>query len=170
MRHLVAVGAVVAAGVLGAGCGGDGGDGSQPRVSGPTALKLTDGDQGGRPLGATLNGANEVNSAGEPNQGDLDGTGTATVTLNEGQGQVCWEIAVANIVTPTRGHIHRAPAGQNGPIVVEFFETGQPIALSGCRTVAATLIRDIRQGPGGFYVNVHNSAFPAGAVRGQLGK
>jgi hypothetical protein len=139
-------------------------------VSGPTALKLADGDQGGRPLGATLNGANEVNSAGVPNQGDLDGTGAATVTLNEGQGQVCWEITVANIVTPTRGHIHRAPAGQNGPIVVEFFETGQPVALSGCRTVDAALIRAIRQGPQGFYVNVHNSPFPAGAVRGQLAK
>jgi hypothetical protein len=170
MRHLAAVGAVLAVGALVAGCGGDGAGGSQPRVSGPTALKLADSDQGGRPLRATLSGAAEVNNAGVPNQGDLDGTGAATVTLNEGQGQVCWEITVANIVTPTRGHIHRAPAGQNGPIVVEFFETGQPVALSGCRTVDAALIRGIRQGPQGFYVNVHNSPFPAGAVRGQLAK
>ena len=55
-------------------------------------------------------------------------------------------------------------------LVVEFFETGQPVALSGCRAVAAALIRDIRQGPEGFYVNVHNPPFPAGAVRGQLAK
>jgi hypothetical protein len=32
------------------------------------------------------------------------------------------------------------------------------------------LILEILQNPEGFYVNVHNADFPAGAVRGQLSR
>jgi hypothetical protein len=32
------------------------------------------------------------------------------------------------------------------------------------------LIKAIRQNPEAYYVNVHNSDFPTGAVRGQLSK
>ncbi|MCA1850177.1 MAG: CHRD domain-containing protein, partial [Acidobacteria bacterium] len=42
--------------------------------------------QGGRRLTATLTGAAEV-----PGPGDPDGTGTAVITLNQGQNEVCFE-------------------------------------------------------------------------------
>lgn len=116
---------------------------------------------GGRPLSATLSGANEVPSA------DPDGTGFAEVTLNQGQGEVCWNITVNNIDLPVAAdHIHRGAAGVNGPVVVSF--SGQ---LSGCTTgVDEELIKDIRQNPENYYVNVHNAPFPGGAIRGQLSK
>ena len=42
---------------------------------------------------------------------------------------------------------------------------------SGCvEDVDRTLIKDIIQNPDNYYVNVHNAAFGAGALRGQLGK
>ncbi len=126
--------------------------------------------RGGRPLTATLSGANEVTGAGVPGVGDPDGTGSARVTVNPGQGQLCYDITVANIDAPTRGHIHEAPAGRNGPIVVEFFEANEPSALSGCVSVTRELALEILQTPEDYYVNVHNRAFPAGAVRGQLSK
>src|SRR5262245_66682712 len=78
------------------------------------ALLMTVGSvaAGGRPLSTTLSGANEI--AG----GDPDGSGTARITLNQGQGEVCFEISVANLDEPiTRAHIHAAPASSNGPIV-----------------------------------------------------
>ena len=78
--------------------------------------------------------------------------------------------AVNNIVTPTRGHIHEAPAGTNGPIRVTFFETGQPVNLEDCTAVDRARIKDIIQNPHNYYVNIHNSAFPAGAIRGQMSK
>ena len=123
---------------------------------------------GGRPLSAVLSGDNEVGP------GDADGSGLATMTLNQGQGEICWELDWENIDAPTRAHIHRAPAGSNGPIVVFFFDIviADPIPVddSGCTEVAADLIKEIRQNPSEFYVNIHNAAFPAGAIRGQLSK
>ena len=106
-----------------------------------------------------------------PNQGDPDGAGTARITLNPGQGEVCFEIATTGIATPTRGHIHAAPAGRNGPIVVDFFNGNTtPGVLSGCATgVDRALITDILRNPQDYYVNVHNADYPGGALRGQLG-
>ena len=125
--------------------------------------------EGGRKFTTELTGEAEVNAAGVPNQGDLDGTGTASVTINPGQGRICYEISVANISAPTRGHIHRAPAGSNGGIVVPFFETGA-VDLEDCVDVTRDLALEIIKSPESFYVNVHNADFPGGALRGQLAK
>ena len=129
-----------------------------------------DDSQGGRPFTALLSGTNEVTSAGVPGVGDPDGTGTARVTVNPGKNLVCWDITVANIDGATRGHIHEAVAGRNGPIVVEFFEAGNT-QLSGCTTPKdGTTAREILENPAGYYVNIHNATYPGGAVRGQLSK
>jgi hypothetical protein len=115
---------------------------------------------------ALLNGVNEVNAAGTPGQGDLDGTGTATITINMGttpDPTVSWNITANNIVMPLSGsHIHQAPAGVNGGIVVDFSST-----LVGSGVMDPDL-RNVVANPAGFYVNLHNSAFPGGAIRGQL--
>lgn len=114
----------------------------------------------GRPLEAVLDGPSEVPP------GDPDGSGTAIVRLNQGLGMVCWELTWENILEPFAAHIHVAPAGVAGPIVVPF----DPIA-SGCTTgVDPDLIKAIRQDPAAYYVNIHNAEFPPGAIRGQLSK
>ncbi|MFC7536856.1 CHRD domain-containing protein [Sphingomonas sp. GCM10030256] len=125
--------------------------------------------EGGRKFTTELTGEAEVNAQGVPNQGDLDGTGTAQVTLNPGQGRVCWDITVSGIAAPTRGHIHEAPTGQNGAIAVGFFEANN-VALSGCTDVDRAQIKEIIKRPQDYYVNIHNPEFPGGALRGQLSK
>jgi hypothetical protein len=116
----------------------------------------------GRPLSATLTGAAEVPS------GDPDGSGAATVGLNGGLEQVCFEITVQNIAAVVAAHIHTGTAGVNGGVVVDFaFATN---GLDGCVPAPQDLIKQIRQTPSDFYVNVHSIEFPAGAVRGQLTK
>jgi hypothetical protein len=120
---------------------------------------------GGRPFTTDLTGAAEA-----PNPGDLDGSGVAHVTLNQGQGEVCFDITIEGDVAPiAAAHIHKAPAGIAGGVVVNFNIPAN--GLSGCVDgVDKDLIKDIRQNPDNYYVNVHNAEFPSGALRGQLSK
>src|SRR5687768_13094102 len=120
---------------------------------------------------AVLKGGNEVSPTGQAAAGNLNGSGTATVT-SPAAGRLCFSITVQRIGTPTAAHIHQADAGRNGPIVVPLVpipDTGNPGTSSGCMSgIAAALLTDIRNNPGKFYVNVYNAAFPLGAVRGRL--
>jgi hypothetical protein len=118
---------------------------------------------GGRPLSATLTGAAEV-----PGPGDPDGSGSASVRVNVGQGQVCYDLSVAGIAPARAAHIHEAPAGAAGGIVVHLAAPTNGTS-SGCAEVTRELAKDILRNPADYYVNVHNADFPAGALRGQLG-
>ncbi len=122
-------------------------------------------------LFTVLLGGNEVSSAGAANAGDPDGGGTATVLIRDTDATLCYAILVTGIDTPTAAHIHEAAAGTNGPIVVPLDppEAGDPGQSSDCITDAdAAVVDRIRKNPLGFYVNVHNAAYPDGALRGQL--
>jgi len=119
---------------------------------------------GGRPLSTLLTGAQEV-----PGPGDADGSGTVDLTLNAGQGQVCWNLTVAGIDTATAAHIHRGENGEAGPVVVTLSAPADG-SSDGCADADRDLIKEILQNPEQFYVNVHNAEFPSGAIRGQLGR
>jgi|SRR6266487_4782673 len=120
---------------------------------------------GGRTFTTTLTGAAEVPP------GDPDGSGTATITLNYGQGQVCWEITVSGITLPaTASHIHVAPVGVAGPVVIPLSPPDASGFSSGCTSADRELIKNIIQHPEEYYVNVHNVDYPTGAARGQLSK
>ena len=121
---------------------------------------------GGRKFTTTLTGAAEV-----PVPGDPDGSGTALITLNHGQGEVCFELTVSNIALPATGaHIHAAPAGSPGSVVVPLTPPDASGSSSGCVIADRALIKAIIQNPEQYYVNVHNAGFPGGALRGQLSK
>jgi CHRD domain len=134
------------------------------------AVAAARADDAGRPFSTALTGAQEAPGPGDPNA-----TGQADITLNQGQNEVCFDISWADVDGEVfAGHIHVAPAGSPGPIVVTLF-TGSfagTDAVSGCvQDVDADLIKAIRQDPAAYYVNVHSRPdFPGGAVRGQLGK
>jgi len=120
-------------------------------------------DNGGRPISVDMDGSQEVPPA------DPDGTGTASFTFNPGLGQVCFELTAQNIVTATAAHIHRAPVGVVGPVVVPLVPPSSGTS-SGCTSADRALVLDIIQNPDAYYVNVHNSVYPGGAIRGQLSK
>lgn len=120
--------------------------------------------EGGRPLSASLTGPAEV-----PGPGDPDGSGSATVRVNPGQPQICYALTVTGIDAASAAHVHRGATGAAGPPVVTL-DAPADGSSEGCATVARDLAQEILRNPGGFYVNVHNAAFPNGAVRGQLGR
>ena len=116
---------------------------------------------GGRPLTADLSFDNEV-----PPAGGTAATGLAEFTLNQGQGEICFEITVTGLSGAVLAdHIHEAVAGINGGVVVNLGGV-----LDGCVDAERALIKAIRQNPGNYYVNLHTALNPGGEVRGQLSK
>ena len=117
---------------------------------------------GGRPITIDLTGAAEA-----PGPGDPDGSGTASFTFNAGTGQVCFEYTVTGVAPLTAAHIHVAPAGSPGPVVIPLAPSSTT-GGSGCVAADRDLIIAILTDPSAYYFNVHNTDYPAGALRGQL--
>ena len=108
----------------------------------------------------TLIGANE------PDRGDPDGIGSATIVINGLT--VNYMITANNLSTITGAHIHR---GTTGGIEIGFPNAFSNGVLVGSVTATAdkqSVINEIISNPGAFYVNVHSSEKPGGAIRGFL--
>jgi hypothetical protein len=80
-----------------------------------------------------------------------------------------------NHETFVAAHIHQAPIGVAGPVVVPLFVAPTPptsarhIKQGGVATPnAGTTGAALCQNPSAYYVNYHTTAFPGGAIRGQL--
>lgn len=119
---------------------------------------------GGRPLEASLSGVNEVPANDSPAMGHAD------VTLNQGQQKVCVKLEITGLLGDVlAGHIHTGPSGVNGGIAVNLEVSSAE--FTGCvDDVPKDVIKDIRQNPDQYYVNIHTTAIPSGEVRGQLSK
>ena len=123
------------------------------------------------PLKANLKGKDEV-----PGPGAQKGKGDASIKSKTRKRKVCYELGWRNIGAPSAAHIHKGAKGAAGPIKVPLFTTPQVgTSKSGCVKKDATgkrlqkkLLKKLKRKPEKFYVNVHNPAFPAGAIRGQL--
>jgi hypothetical protein len=116
------------------------------------------------------------------------GTGTATITLDvtrDGSNNIT--AATATFVVNVSGfpagttlriaHIHEAPAGTNGSIVVDTTLAASDITLTngagsftkaGIAVSPVDIANRILANPAGFYFNIHTVAHPAGVIRGQL--
>jgi hypothetical protein len=116
-------------------------------------------------LEAKMSGKQEV-----PGPGDKDGKGTAQLQVNTAKQKVCFlfEYDIPS-GTATAGHIHKAPKGEDGKIVVELFTGEQESPVEDCVKVKKErVLKRIVKSPADFYVNLHNDQFPDGAIRGQL--
>jgi hypothetical protein len=124
---------------------------------------------------------NNMEGSQEVPPADPDGRGIARIEIDPAANEVCFKVRFDSTGTPNRGHIHVGVAGANGGIVVPLFElVGMPAdarndalergRLDGCVTVDPTVVDldAIVDNPAGYYVNLHNARFPAGAIRCQL--
>lgn len=129
-------------------------DGTSPTPQQATQQKVF-------PLG--LRGDLEV-----PDPGDPDGLGSGVITLDLEKNQVCFEIQVRGIAAPSAAHIHVGKKGVAGDIVVTLDPPPTSGISKGCIDTPIDLIQKILATPSDYYVNVHNSEFPNGALRAQL--
>ena len=151
-----------------AACGSD--DTSPLEVSTVRLAVVPGAHHGGAPYATEM--TTEVWHTPRSYEGDTDGSGSALITVNRGQQEVCWHITVSGIDLPgTSAHIHKQAPGVQGPIVVPLSPPDASGESSGCTSgVDQDLLKELVQSPGSFYVNVHNASYPPGAVRGQLAR
>ena len=121
--------------------------------------------EGGKPLTTALSGPAE-----KPNPGDPNGKGTASLKVDAGKNQICYELSASDIAPATMAHIHKAAVDAAGPVVVPLTPPGADGKSKACVNADKAVVEDILKNPAAYYVNVHNAEFPAGAIRGQLGK
>lgn len=112
-------------------------------------------------LTASLSGANET--AG----GDPAASGTFRVEIDPEAGDFCYTLAVTKLAKPAKAHVHSGVAGVDGDPVAMIEITGA--GNDECIALEPDKLKPIVANPAAYYVNVHSAAFPAGAVRGQLG-
>jgi hypothetical protein len=119
---------------------------------------------------------------------DTRAQGQAIFQLSPDGSELDYKLIVANIEDVRMAHIHTAPAGQNGPVVVWLFPAdGPPGELIPGRSdgvlAEGTITADDLVGPlggnplqslvemieaGNTYVNVHTTDNPGGEIRGQI--
>jgi CHRD domain-containing protein len=186
MRPYTVSGALVLLSAVAAGC--DRTPPTDPRSS--MALRVeADGAPAPKNFVAHLTGANEVPAR------ETAAVGQIKLQLSADGTALEYRLISSNIDNVFMAHIHVAPAGVNGPIVVFLFG---PVAPGGGRTdgvlahgtiTAAKLIGPLKGHPlsdlvaaldnGGAYANVHTNRgvpppntgpgnFPGGEIRGQI--
>ncbi len=126
---------------------------------------------------ADLAGANEVPPV------STVGTGQAVFTLSPDGNVLHFKVAVSNVANATLSHIHMAPAGVNGPIVVDLFLGPTKVGRFSGVLAEGDITSANLKGPllglplshlienmsaGGTYVNVHTTQNPGGEIRGQV--
>lgn len=109
---------------------------------------------------AGLSGAQEV----PPNQSKATGKSTLMIAADK---SVTGGVEVMGM-TATAAHIHEAPAGTNGGVIVPLTKSGDNsfVAPPGAKLTDAQY-ESYKAGK--LYVNVHSAAYPGGEVRMQLG-
>jgi hypothetical protein len=148
------------------GCGDeDNGDDTAVTTATTTAGEKNEGTP--TALQSRLSGAEEV-----PGPGADPGVGSFTVNVSGTQG--CYELNVTMGEQPTKAHIHQGAKGVAGPVALDLmpdFEPGESATTAErCLELSADLASKLLADPGAYYVNVHSTERPDGAIRGQLAK
>jgi hypothetical protein len=92
---------------------------------------------------------------------------TGTGVINVGADKSVRGSVTVSGVSPTAAHIHEAPAGKSGPIVIPLTQTGDGV-WSVPEGAKFTDEQFESYKAGNLYYNVHSAAYKGGEIRGQI--
>lgn len=98
-------------------------------------------------------------------EGDPNGWGKAEISINDAADQICTDLEVRDVSTVTAAHIHSS----SGATVVNL-DRPDDNDSNDCDDASDALLDQIRRDPGAFYVDIHTTQYPGGAIRGRLFK
>lgn len=135
---------------------------------------------------------NVLDSSGLPVEGESGASGSATLRVNSDLDIICWDVTVRGVSGTVAGAglsgmaIREAPAGYTGPARIAVpnpegnaakrtgagcaqgpFKTGV-VGEDGRDTAAFFSLADLEKNPSAYAWDLETTAFPAGAIRGQL--
>ena len=93
------------------------------------------------------------------------GSGTGTFNVGEDK-SVSGKVTITGLAV-TVAHIHEAPAGSNGPIIIPLTKTSDTVWV----VPAGTKLTDAQYASykaGNLYYNLHTDAHKSGEIRGQI--
>ena len=105
-----------------------------------------------------LSGAEEVPPVNIP------GSGSGTIRVSA-DGAVSGSVTTT-CVQGTMAHIHMAPKGQNGPVIIPLTKNGDTYTVPSGAKLNDAQMKAYKEGR--LYVNVHTARNKGGEVRGQL--
>ena len=174
---------------LGQGNGAEGAAAERSSVDGFGTTEADTNPAASSHAGPVLNFAAPMDSGQEVAATEVvsNATGTATFQYRRGSGELRYKLIVANIENVRMAHIHLAPRGVNGPVVVWLYPDGPPPETIQGRfsgiLAEGVITADSLVGPlfgesleglieqlslGNTYVNVHTDQYPGGEIRGQI--
>lgn len=122
------------------------------------ACSMFQSGSGGDAMKLRLTGAQEV----PPVSTSASGSGTIRV---DADGDVSGSVTTKGI-QGTAAHIHQAPKGQNGPVIIPLVKNGDTYSVPPGAKLTEAQMKAYKAG--NLYVNVHSAQHKGGELRAQL--
>ena len=104
--------------------------------------------------------------------GDPNARGRAVLRIAPSGGRVCFRISYRRMIEPTYGSVHSGSMESGGPLEVTLFngdKGGRPSPIEGCaEDLPADVLREIKEHPSRFYVDINQHVYADSALRGPL--
>ena len=117
-------------------------------------------------ISGTLSGRNENPANASTATGTIDGI------FDPWSRVIAFRVEFSGLTAnASAAHFHSAPAGTNGPVVVDFVSQGFPVGVKSgefVKVLTLTEAQAVDLMTGNLYVNIHNASFPGGEIRAQI--